>query len=100
MHKAQKRAMWSQLGYAMLAGLATAGQNNTTLTTTTPHGVYRTVIEGPVLSDGQIATLAAGGGAVALSQIGLQKTLAQLDDEIIQTTTIDAQTGYGGRGVA
>ena len=83
------------------AGLATAGQNNnTTLTTTTPHDVHRTVIERPGLSDGQIAILAAGGGAVALSQISLQKTLAQLDDEIIETTTIDAQTGHGGRVIA
>lgn len=99
--KAKKRAMWSQIGYAMLAGAAAAAQNNnTTITTTTPRGgVYRTVIHRPGLSDGQIATVAAGGGAVALSQIGLQKTLEALDGEIIQTTTLDPQMGYGGRVV-
>lgn len=99
--KAKKRAMWSQIGYAMLAGAAAAAQNNnTTITTTTPRGgVYRTVIQRPGLSDGQIAAVAAGGGAVALSQIGLQKTLEALDGEIIQTTTLDPQMGYGGRVV-
>lgn len=97
--KAKNRAMWSQLGYAMLAGVAAAAQSNdTTITTTTPSGrVYRTVIDRPGLSDGQIATVAAGGGAIALSQIGLNKTVEMLDDEIIQTTTLDPESGYGGR---
>ena len=100
-HKAKKRAMWSQIGYAMLAGAAAAAQNNdTTITTTTPRGgVYRTVIQRPGLSDGQLATVAAGGGAIALSQIGLQKTLDALNGEILQTTTLDPQMGYGGRVV-
>jgi hypothetical protein len=98
--KAKKRAMWSQLGYAMLAGVATAAQNNNyTATTYTPRGVYHTVITQPGLSSGQVATIAAGGGAIALSQIGLQRTLEALGDEILQTTTIDPQTGYGGRVV-
>jgi hypothetical protein len=96
--KAKKRAMWSQIGYAMLAGVAAAAQINIyTATTYTPRGVYRTVIHQPGLSDGQIATIAAGGGAIALSQIGLQKTLEALGDEIVQTTTVDSGTGYGGR---
>lgn len=97
--KAKNRAMWSQIGYAALAGVAAAAQsNNTTVTTYAPSGrVYRTVIQRPGLSDGQIATVAAGGGAIALSQIGLNKTLEALDDEIIQTTTLDPESGYGGR---
>jgi len=97
--KAKSRAMWSQIGYAMLVGAAAAAQNNnTTYTTYTPRGgVYRTVVNNPGLSTGQVATLAAGGGAIALSQIGLQKTLESLNDEILQTTTVDPQSGYGGR---
>lgn len=97
--KAKNRAMWSQIAYAALAGAAAAAQSNdTTITTHTPSGrVYRTVINRPGLSDGQIATVAAGGGAIALSQIGLNKTLEALDDEIIQTTTLDPESGYGGR---
>lgn len=99
--KAKNRAMWSQIGYAMLAGAAAASQNNdTTITTMTPRGgIYRTVIQRPGLSNGQLATVAAGGGAIALSQIGLQKTLEALDGQIIQTTTLDPQMGYGGRVV-
>ena len=97
--KTKKRAMWSQIGYAMLAGAAAAAQNNnTTVTTYAPGGrVYRTVIDRPGLSDGQIASVAAGGGAIALSQIGLNKTLEMLDDEYVQTTTLDPESGYGGR---
>lgn len=97
--KAKNRAMWSQIGYAMLAGAAAAAQNNNThITTYTPRGgVYHTVINRPGLSDGQLATIAGGGAAIALSQIGLQKTLDALNDEIIQTTTLDPDSGYGGR---
>lgn len=97
--KTKKRAMWSQIGYAMLAGAAAAAQNNnTTVTTYAPGGrVYRTVIDRPGLSDGQLASVAAGGGAIALSQIGLNKTLEMLNDEYVQTTTLDPESGYGGR---
>jgi hypothetical protein len=99
-HKAKHRAMWSQIGYAMLAGVAAAGQsNNIHATTYTPHGVYRTTIYRPGLSNGQLATVAAGGGAIALSQIGLQKTLEQIGDETVQTTTVDPDSGYGGKVV-
>lgn len=99
---AKSRAMWSQIGYAMLAGAAAAAQNNnTTVTTYTPRGgVYRTVINRPGLSDGQLLAVAGGGAAIAVSQIELQKTVANLNDEIMQTTTLDPQTGYGGRVVA
>jgi hypothetical protein len=97
--KTKKRAMWSQIGYAMLAGAAAAAQNNkTTITTYAPRGrVYHTVIDRPGLSDGQVAAVAAGGGAIALSQIGLNKTLEALNDEYVQTTTLDPDSGYGGR---
>ena len=99
---AKKRAMWSQIGYALLAGAAAGVQNNnTTVTTYAPRGrVYRTVIDRPGLSDGQLLAVAGGGAAIAVSQIELQKTVASLNDEIIQTTTLDPQTGYGGRVIA
>lgn len=97
--KAKNRAMWSQIGYAMLAGAAAAAQNNNkTYTTYTPRGgVYRTVVHNPGPSAGQVAAVAAGAGAVALSQIGLQKTLESLNDEVLQTTTVDPESGYGGK---
>jgi hypothetical protein len=99
--KAKNRAMWSQIGIAMLAGVAAAAQNNNTLiTTTTPRGgVYTTRIQNPGLSGGQVATLAAGAGGIALSQYRLQQTLDSLNDEILQTTTVDTDGSYGGRVV-
>lgn len=96
--KAKKKAFWQSVALAALAGAAAAAQNNdTTITTTTPHGIYHTVINRPGLSDGQIATIAAGGAGVAVTQVELQKTLASLNDEIVQTTTVDPNSGYGGR---
>lgn len=96
--KAKSRARWSQLGYALLAGAAAAAQNNNyTATTYTPRGVYRTVVNRPGLSGSQVATIAVGGGAIALSQIGLQKTLESIGEEVLQTTTVDPGEGYGGR---
>ena len=97
--KTKKRAMWSKIGYAVLAGAAVAAQNNnTTVTTYAPRGrVYTTVINRPGLSDGPLASVAFGGGAIALSQIGLNKTLEMLNDEYVQTTTLDPESGYGGR---
>lgn len=100
--KAKKKAFWNQVAIAALAGVAAAAQNNNTnITTYGPRGtVYRTVIERPGLSDGQIATIAAGGAGVALTQLHLEKTLAALNDDIAQTTTLDPQSGYGGIVVA
>lgn len=96
--KAKNRAMWSQIGMAVLAGAAAAAQNNnTTINTYTPRGTYTTVIHRPGLSGGQIAAIGAGGAGIALSQMRLQQTLDQLGDEIIQTTTVDPDASYGGR---
>jgi hypothetical protein len=100
--KAKKKAFWNQVAIAALTGMAAAAQNNNTnITTYGPRGaIYRTVIERPGLSDGQIATIAAGGAGVALTQLHLEKTLAMLNDEVAQTTTLDPQSGYGGIVVA
>jgi hypothetical protein len=99
--KAKNRAMWSQIGIAMLAGVAAAAQNNNTIITTqTPRGgIYTTRIQNPGLSGGQVAAIAAGAGGIALSQYRLQQTLDNLNDEILQTTTVDPDGTYGGRVV-
>lgn len=99
--RAKNRAMWSQIGMAALAGLAAAAQDNTTrITTMTPRGgIYTTTIQNPGLSAGQTATIAAGAGGIALSQYRLQQTLDELNDEVLQTTTIDPEDAYGGRAV-
>ncbi|KAL0581802.1 hypothetical protein ABG067_008411, partial [Albugo candida] len=98
--KAKNRAMWTQIGLAMVAGAAAAAQNNNTyIDSYGRHGSYHTVIRRPGLSDGQLATIAAGGGGIALTQMALDKKLLELDDEIVQTTTLDPQDSYGGRVV-
>lgn len=96
--RAKNRAMWSQIGMAMLAGTAAAMQNNnTTISTYTPRGTYTTVINRPGLSGEQLATLGAGAAGIAISQMRLQETIDRLGDEIVQTTTIDPDASYGGR---
>lgn len=96
--KAKNRAMWSQIGMAALAGVAAASQNNDThIDTYSRYGSSHTVISRPGLSAGQVATIGAGGVGIALSQARLEQTLAQLSDEIVQTTTIDPDGSYGGR---
>jgi hypothetical protein len=100
--KAKNRAMWSQIGVAMLAGVAAAAESSQTdtyrATTYTPHGTYRTVVTTPCSSCqvAAVATVAAGGYAVARIQSNLEETRARLNNEIIQMSTIDPQTSYGG----
>ena len=96
--RAKSRAMWSQIGMAMLAGAAAAAQtNNTTIRSYTPYGTYTTVVHRPGLSGGQVATLGVGAAGIALTQVRLEKTLETLGNEILQTTTVDPDGSYGGR---
>lgn len=100
--KAKNRAMWSQIGVAMLAGVAAAAESSQRdtyqATTYTPHGTYRSVVTTPCSSCqvAAVATVAAGGFAVAKIQSNLEETRARLNNEIIQMSTIDPQTSYGG----
>lgn len=100
--KAKNRAMWSQIGVAMLAGVAAAAESSQTdtyrATTYTPHGTYRTVVTTPCSSCqvAAVATVAAGAVAVARIQSNLEETRARLNNDIIQMSTIDPQTSYGG----
>lgn len=48
---------------------------------------------------GQVATLAVGLGGIGLIQHRLHRQLTKLNDEILQTTTIDRGNFYGGRVV-
>jgi hypothetical protein len=100
---ARNRALWTQIAIAALAGAAAgvaASQNDTYRATTyTPHGTYRTVIRMPSTS-GQIAaagSVAAGAYGMSQVQQQLDATRAALANEIVQTTTIDAQDSYAGR---
>lgn len=101
--KAENRAMWSQIGMAVLAGAAAAAAANqrdhyrTTLYT--PRGVYRAYSSGPSASGQAAAAVSVAGGAVAIASIQnrLDQTRAQLNGEIVQLTTVDPGTSYGGR---
>jgi hypothetical protein len=98
--------MWSQIGMAVLAGAAAAAVANAHTTHTnygrvrTPHGTYSWASRYRDNSLGVVAaTGAAVAGGVAISRIQdrLDATLDMLDDEVIQRTTVEPQSSYGGR---
>jgi hypothetical protein len=103
---ARSRAMWSQIGMAVLAGAAAAAVANAHTTSTsygrvrTRHGSYSWASRYRDNSLGVVAaTGAAVAGGVAISRIQdrLDATLDALDDEVIQRTTVEPQASYGGR---
>jgi hypothetical protein len=104
--KAKNRAMWSQIGIALLAGAA-AGVASTASTKSsyrsylrTPRGTYSYY---GVYRDNSLGVLGAGAATAAgvygihSIQQQLDQTLDQLEDEIIQTTTVEPGESYGGR---
>lgn len=102
---AKNRAMWAQIGVAVVAGLAAGAAASTRdtyrATTYTPHGTYHTVISTPSVGGQLAAASAAGGGGVAIASIQsrLDETRQALANEIVQTTTVMPQDGYSGRFV-
>jgi hypothetical protein len=106
--RAKSRAMWSQIGLAVLAGAAAAAVSQAHTTERsygsfrTPRGTYRWASSYRDNSIGVLgATAAVAGGTAGI--IGIQNrldyTLENLSNEIIQTTTIDPDSSYGGRVV-
>lgn len=101
--KAENRAMWSQIGVALLAGAAAAAsasqRDNYRSTLVTPRGVYSLHSSAPSAA-GQAAaagSVLAGGVAITSIQNRLDDTRAQLNGETVQMTTVDPGTSYGGR---
>jgi hypothetical protein len=104
--RAKSRAAWSQIGMALLVGAAAAAVSQAHTTDTyhsrvrTPNGTYSWSSS---YRDNTIGTLGAAaavaGGVVAINGIQnrLDYTLANLSEEIIQTTTVDPEASYGGR---
>ena len=104
--RAKSRAAWSQVGMALLAGAAAYGasqaysvQSNSGYLST-PHGSYSWVSSYRDNTLGVLgATAATAGGAAAI--VGIQQrldyTLANLAQDIVQTTTVDPNASYGGR---
>ncbi len=104
--RAKSRATWSAIGVALLAGAA-AGAASTAHTTDhyygrmrTPHGTYAWSASYRDNTVGVLgATAAAGAGVAGIVSIQnrLDYTLANLSTEVIQTTTVDPDTSYGGK---
>jgi hypothetical protein len=104
--RAKSRAMWSQIGVAMLAGAAAAAVANAHTTDTyyghmrTPHGTYSWATsyrDNTVGVLGATAAVAAGTAGVVGIQNRLDYTLDHLANEIVQTTTIEPDSSYGGK---
>jgi hypothetical protein len=104
--RAKSRAMWSQIGVAVLAGAAAGAMANAHTTNTyhgymrTPRGSYSWATSYRDNSVGVLgATAAVAGGAAGINGIQnrLDFTLANLANEIVQTTTVDGNGSYGGR---
>ena len=101
-HKAKSRAAWSAFGMAMLGAVAVAVQNNNSYASTyvnTPHGGYsfHTFYHDNSLSVGQAASIATTGAALYLNEDNLRKTIDNLGQNYLQTTTIDPNSGFGGK---
>ena len=103
--KAKSRAMWSQIGLAVLGGLAAGAASSQRYhynsTFITPRGTYRYHFSAPsVAGQFQAAAITASTGyGIAQVQSQLDQTIAVLGDEVIQLTTVDPGESYAGKFV-
>lgn len=106
--KAKNRAMWTAIALAAVAGATAAAVANAHTTQTyrsntyTPWGNVHHIASYRDNTLGTVAAGAAVGGGVA-GIVGIQNrldyTVANLNDEIVQTTTVEPDASYGGRVV-
>jgi TonB family protein len=101
--KAKNRAMWTQIGLAALGGVAAAGaysQRDTYRSTLyTPRGTYHAVYSRPS-TIGQIqgtAIAASTGYAIYKVQEQLDATRRDLANSVVQLSTVDPGSSYGGK---
>lgn len=103
--QAKNRAMWAQVGMALATGIAgaaaatSAGQHSYNSTVYSPYGTYRyhgTYVNHTERMLATSAATAGGSYAIASIQNGLDNLVANLGETVLQTTTIDPGTGYGG----
>lgn len=104
--KAKNRAMWTAIAVGVLAAGTAAAVANASTTQTyhsqtyTPWGRITHVAS---YTDNTLGTVAAGAsvGAGVAGIVGIQNrldyTIANLNDEIVQLTTVDPDASYGGR---
>lgn len=99
--QAKNRAMWAQLGIAFIAaaGSAVAASQRDTYRSTysTPYGSYSFRGSYPSLSGQLLARDISRDGAfgMALVQQRLDLALANIDENVVQRTTVDPGTAYG-----
>lgn len=103
--KAQNRAMWASIGMAVATGLAagaaasSAGHHYYNGSFATPSGFYHYNGSYTNTTEQMLAgsAVAAGGTyAIATIQSGLDSLVASLNQNVLQTTTVDQGAGYGG----
>ena len=103
---AKSRATWSAIGIALLAGAAAAAASTAHTTDhyygrmRTPHGTYAwhtAYRDNSIGVLGATAATAVGVAGVVSIQDRLSRTLAMLGDEVVQRTTVDPASSYGGR---
>jgi hypothetical protein len=99
--QAKNRAMWAQLGIAFLtvAGSAAAASQRDYYHSTfaTPHGVYSFSSSYPSVSGQLLANSIAANGALSMAfvQQRLDTALANIDENVVQRTTVDPGMAYG-----
>ena len=101
---AKRKAGWANFAVAMAGGLGAAAANmnaNRTYTTVghTRYGSYysQTTVRDPAAA--AVGTAASvGGAAYAMTRINanLEQTLGAIQNNVIQTTTVDPKGNYGG----
>jgi hypothetical protein len=103
--KAKNRAMWSQIGLALLGGVAAGAAASQRIhyrsTFITPRGTYRSWFSAPSVA-GQFhaaAITASTGYGIAAVQGQLDRTIGVLGDQVIQLTTVDPGESYAGEFV-
>lgn len=99
--QAKKRAMWAQLGIAFLsaAGSAVAARQRDYYhsTLSTPYGSYTLHGSYPSLSGQLLARDIVANGALSMGlvQQRLDMALANIDENVMQRTTVDPGTAFG-----
>jgi hypothetical protein len=107
-HEAKVRAQWAQFGMILLGATdaALTGRNAYSTSYTrvyTPYGsasaYSRTYNPEFAYLAGRDAGIATGHALVAI-QASLDNTLTQINDQVLQTTTVDPGQSYGGIAIA
>jgi len=101
---AKRKAGWANFAVAMAGGLgAVAAQANSTRTYTTTgytrYGSYysQTRVTDPTAAAiGTAASIGGAGYAISRINANLEQTLGAIQDNVIQTTTVDPLSNYGG----